>query len=110
MHREEPLSDAQGNALGKGLFYLGPDPKYEVRAQLYFTQGWKQVQGSTRFIAENSRGEEVSLDATIARTLHMVSNEAINTALGSGRVSIENEEWFKKRSGKIIRNNRIIEP
>lgn len=110
MHREEPLCDAQGNPLGVGLFYLGPDPKYDVRVQLYFTRGWKQVRGSTQFVVENSRGEELPLDATAARTLHVVSDESINTALGSGRVSIDDEEWFKRRSGKTLRNNRIVEP
>ncbi|MEK6858438.1 MAG: hypothetical protein AABX53_00830 [Nanoarchaeota archaeon] len=110
MYRPELVYDAHGNPLGTGLFYLGPDPVYDVRAQLYFTRGWTQIEGVTAFIAENSRGEEIPLDALAARQLYPASDEAINTALNAGRVSIENEEWFKKRSRKTVRNNRIVEP
>ncbi len=110
MHREEPLCNAQGNPLGTGLFYLGPDSRYDVRAQLYFTRGWKQVKESTAFVAENSRGEELALDPAMARQLYVVNDEVINTALGTGRISIEDEGWFRRRSGKTLRNNRIVEP
>lgn len=102
------LIDAYGNPIGEGRFYIGPDEN-PARALIYYARGYGPFEGGTHFILEDSRGTPSSLEFDKGRTLFALSDDALIFAINSGRVTIEDKDWFKKRSGKTIKNNRVVE-
>lgn len=94
----QSLIDAYGNLIRSGTFYAGPH-RNEHRAQLYYAVGMKSNNEKVRFVIESSNGQSRPLTVRRAATLYAIPEANVVIAHELGRISIENREWFKKRTG-----------